>query len=233
MKNIHFIKLYFGVLESDLTPNESMMLCFLLHWSELKKNDKIQISNEYISKKLKINTRTVIRIKKKFIADGLMEVKFEPLNGSGKKETTYYLKMEEINRRFFEKEAQNEDIIKNEYQYATNDTNASNCPIGYSENQEYEDEVNVAESNPIEIDDEEERNVISHSDFVIAGDNVENDFRQLLRENVDLMGCMSYDGLTKYPIAYKFLTSNDISRQTVDRVLSEERKRRMENKWAI
>lgn len=127
---------------------------------------------------------------------------------------------------------QNEAIEEKEYKDTTSTSNASNYPIGYSENQEYEDEVNVAESNPIEIDDEEERNVVKYNDFVIAGDNVENDFRQLLIENVDLLGCMSYDGLTKYKVAYDFLVNTEINRERVNTILREERKRRMENKLA-
>lgn len=134
--------------------------------------------------------------------------------------------------------AQNEAIEEKEYKDTTSTSNASNYPIRYSENEEY-DEVTVNTS--IETDDEEERNVVKYSDFEIANNDEDEDdssddeerFRQLLRENDYLMDCMSCDGMTKYSIAYNFLAATEVSRERLNAILSAERRRRNENKWIV
>lgn len=234
MKNEKFTKLYSKIIKSDLGASEKIVLCYLLGWRESQGSDKIQMSNKYLGEETGNSPKNIIRIKDKLQKLGL--VSYEQKVFKFGTETVYTIHMDNI-KSFCgmggEKEAQNQEIIENECNNTQLQPNTSFYPTSDGKNQECDDEVNVTTSNPIEIDDnEEEMNVIESTDFIVGNDD-EDYFRELLRENVDLLGCMSYDGLTKHKVAYDFLANSAITRQRVDNILMEERKRRMESKWAI
>lgn len=93
LKGDTYLRLYFKVIESSLTPASKLILCYLYSWHTQSR--VIVLSNLSISRRLNINPSSVKRSKAELSQLGLVKITSDP----GKHETsTYEIDTDELAR---------------------------------------------------------------------------------------------------------------------------------------